>query len=76
MPFYSMRDVNTNEVTVICMTISEREEYLKTNPHMRQELSTPSIGDSIRLRVRKSPDTFKDVLRNIKAHHHGSVIDV
>lgn len=71
-----MRDTNTDEVEVLFMSISERGKYLEDHPHMKQDVSSPPLGDAIRLRITKNPDSFKDVLRNIKKHHHGSNIDV
>lgn len=73
MPNYTFRDNNTGEQFDIRMSISEREEYVQNNPHLTQLiLSAPSIGDSVRLGIRKPDDGFRDVLRNVKHHHPGS----
>ena len=50
--------------------MSEREEYLKSNPHMQQVIhSAPALGDSIRMGLKKPDDGFRDRLREIKKAH-------
>lgn len=48
------------------MSISDKEKYLAENPHIVQEFTNISIGDPVRLGLRKPDDTFRDVLRTIK----------
>jgi hypothetical protein len=70
MPSYTFKNVETDEVSTVMMSISEREEFLKTNPHMQQVIhSAPALGDSIRLGVRKPDEAFRDRLREIKKAH-------
>lgn len=45
------------------------ERYLPTPPGVGYSLG----GNNLR---KKTPDAFKDILRNIKSKHRGSVIDV
>lgn len=52
------------------MSISEREEYLKANPHVNQQIvSAPSLGDPVRLGLRKPDSGFRDRLKEIKKAH-------
>lgn len=36
--------------------------------------AAPAIGDPMRLGVRRAPDAFNDVLKNIKKNHYKSTI--
>jgi hypothetical protein len=70
MPQYTFRNVQTDEVSTVMMTIGEREEFLKTNPNMQQVIhSAPALGDSFRLGIRKPDEAFRDRLREIKKAH-------
>lgn len=76
MPFYTFMNTETDEKIEITMKISERDEYVKNNPHMKQLITgAPSLGDSVRLGLRKHDDGFNDVLKNIKSHHYKSNIN-
>lgn len=70
MPSYTFLNTTSGEVFTTIMSIAEREEYLKDNPHIQQQLiSAPSIGDSIRLGLKKPDNGFRDRLREIKKAH-------
>ena len=51
------------------MSMAEREEYLKANPHIQQQLAAPALGDPIRLGLRKPDNGFRDRLKEIKKQH-------
>lgn len=55
--------------------MSVREEYLKDNPQLESILlGAPSIGDPIRLGIRKPDNGFREVLSKAKeAHPLGNV---
>jgi hypothetical protein len=67
MPSYNFLDTNTNEYHELTMTIAEREEYIKNNPHMQPQLSTPAMGYS--LVTKKIDSGFRDRLKEIKKAH-------
>lgn len=70
MPSYTFLNTDSGEVFTTIMSIAEREEYLKANPHIQQQLiSAPSIGDSIRLGLKKPDNGFRDRLKEIKKQH-------
>jgi len=70
MPTYLMQNINNSEEFEIFMSITERDEYLKSNPHITQLMSgTPAICDPIRLGLRKPDDAFRDRLKEIKKSH-------
>ena len=75
MPTYNFRHRETGEITEKFFSLSLREEYLKDNPHLESVLlGAPSIGDPIRLGIRKPDDGFREVLAKAKeAHPRGDV---
>jgi hypothetical protein len=80
MPIYTFQDTNVtndpldkNSRVEISMRISELDNFKLENPHMKQLIvSAPSIGDSHRLGRIKPDEGFRDVLKNVKAHHPSS----
>jgi hypothetical protein len=73
LPTYTFLDINTNELIEESMKISELDEFKLKNPHLQQRIvRPPSIGDSVRLGLRKPDASFRDVLKNVKHHHGGS----
>lgn len=75
MPTYTFRNEETQEEFTTIMSLSEREEFLANNPHIKQCLATPAFGDSVRLGVRKIDRGFNDVLQKAKSAHIHSTID-
>lgn len=66
MPKYSFQDSNTGEVFDQMMKIAEKETFLADNPHLTQVITqAPSLGDSIRLGVRKSDSGWNDLMSRI-----------
>lgn len=75
MPTYTFRNEETNEEFTTIMSMSEREEFLKSNPNIKQCLATPAFADSVRMGVRKIDRSFNDVLIKAKSSHKHSTID-
>ena len=70
MPSYTFLNTTTGETFNEIMSISERENFLAQNPHVQQQIvSAPSLGDSIRMGLKKPDDGFRDRLREIKKAH-------
>ena len=70
MPTYTFLNTESGEVFTTIMSIAEREDYLKANPHIQQQLiSAPALGDSIRLGLKKPDNGFRDRLKEIKKAH-------
>jgi hypothetical protein len=70
MPTYTFLNTTNGESFTEIMSMSEREEYLASNPHIQQQIvSAPSLGDSIRLGLKKPENGFRDRLREIKKAH-------
>lgn len=69
MPIYSFRDKNTQETFDRVMSYDSKLEFLEENPHLESIItSAPSIGDSVRLGLKKPDQGFRDVLKNIKSN--------
>jgi len=57
----------TEEIVELHMSMSDRETYLEDNPQMKQViLNAPSVGDSMRLGVKRTDDNFNSLLKHIK----------
>ena len=78
MPTYTFREKENPETVFeqFFKTISQKEEFLLNNPHLEQiHTSAASIGDTIRLGLRKPDDAFRDKLKDIKRKHYGSTVN-
>ena len=68
MPNYTWLNKETNEEHTNTMTIAERDEYEKNNPHLQQVLRNFTMVDPISIGVTKPPADFqKYVLGRIKS---------
>lgn len=74
MPMYTFINKETNESEDKIMSFAERDAYLAENPHIKQALATPPLGDSARLGITKVSDGFNDILKNAKKSHLHSTI--
>lgn len=75
MPTYTFKNKETGSEETHFFSLAEREEYVKNNPNMVQQLSTPAFGDSVRLGIRRIDDNFNDVLKKAKSSHVHSTIE-
>lgn len=76
MPVYSIRNNQTQEEFEVTMKYSELTEYLVQNPNMQQIFTKfPGVVDSVRVGVRKTDNSFRDVLSKAKSAHIHSTID-
>lgn len=70
MPIYTFLNTETEERFELSLHIDEREEYLATNPHLKQVLSgAPSLHSGSGLTGRKPDNEFRDKLKEIKKAH-------
>ena len=68
MPNYTWSDKETGEEHTNTMTIAERDEYEKNNPHLRQVLKNFTMVDPVNIGVTKPPSDFmKNVIGRVKA---------
>lgn len=84
MPNYDYRCTNCgNVITDVQLPIAQRE-YPTTQPCpacqaegvIEQCITAPGVSYTANRGGLKTPETFKDILRNIKQHHRGSTIQV
>lgn len=76
MPLYTFENTETGKVSDIRMKISERDQYVIDNPHMKQLITgAPSIGDAHRMGVVKTPDSFNSLLKHIKKGNSKGITD-
>ena len=68
MPTYDFENKKTGEVFEKMMTIADKEQYLKDNPDIQQLLGMPKIVSGVD-GLRKTDDSFRDILRNIDKKH-------
>ena len=67
---------NTGEEIIEFMTMTERDNFLKENPHMEQLIhGFPGSADPTRLGLHKPDSEFRDLLKNVKSKHRGSNIN-
>jgi len=73
MPTYDFLNTETGEEFSALMKISEREEYLKANPHIQQILGATATVGGVSI-TGKIPDGFKEVLSKVSESHKGSAV--
>ena len=73
MPTYSFHNTETNEYFDSFMKISEREEYLKINPHIQPVATAAAIVGGVSI-TDKVPFGFKEVLSKVSEAHPNSSV--
>lgn len=74
MPTYVFEDRLTGEQFEEFLSISEKEEFLKSNPDYKQVLTAPNVVSGARVSTGKLGG-FKEVLQKVGEGHPGSVVD-
>lgn len=73
MAIYEFKNTETDEVYEKQMSIADMEQYLKDNPtHIRHHSGAASMGDPVRLGVKKQSDGFREVLQKISEKTPGA----
>tara|TARA_B110000967_G_C18893381_1_gene568918 strand:- start:3724 stop:3957 length:234 start_codon:yes stop_codon:yes gene_type:complete len=75
MPTYQYKNEETGEISDHFMSIAKMEQFDIDNPHMKKIIHAPAIGDSVRLGIKRTPDSFNDMLKTIKKTNAGSDIN-
>ena len=73
MPTYTFYNNQTGEQFDASMKISEREDYLNTNPHIKQVVTAPALVTGVTT-TNKVPDGFKEVLSKVSEAHPASPV--
>ena len=67
MPIYSIKNIETGEITEKMMSITEWERYKQEHPNEQQHFTSMHFADSISLGIKKPPSDFKEgVIDRIK----------
>lgn len=75
MPTYNFLNIETGEEFEAFMKISEREEYLKSNPQIQSVMTAPAIVSGVSTsKQNRVPDGFKEVLSKISEAHPASAV--
>ena len=70
MPTYNFIDTETGEEFESFMKISEREEFLKVNPHIQPVITAPNIVSGVvGVGSNRVPNGFKEVLSKVAESH-------
>jgi hypothetical protein len=68
-PSYNFRNEQTGEEYTEFFRMSELDEHLSANPHIKQLPSLTALVDPVRLGVTKPDARFRERLKEIKAGH-------
>jgi hypothetical protein len=75
MPTYEFFDTESDEIVEFIMKWSEREVFLKENPHYEPIISSPNIVSGVSTsKQNRVPDGFKEVLSKISENNKYSSI--
>ena len=75
MAIYTFHNSKTNKEEEVWMNISELDQFIIDNPHMKQLITQFGGFVSGKTGV-KSDDVFRDMLTEIKKVNPGSTIDI
>lgn len=78
MPLYDFLDTKTNEIFEKRMSIADKEQYMKKNPHIQSYLGNMAgipVIDPVRLGVRRTDAGWKEVMNKIHTRTAGSQLD-
>jgi len=72
MPIYTFHNNKTNKIFTEMMSIAEMEEYLKKNPHIKQQITQMNIVGGVSGLSYRSDGGWKDNLSRIAEAHPNS----
>jgi len=75
MPLYDFMNEETGEIESHQIKIAEYDEFCEQNPHLKRRLSAPGYADAARLGVTKTPESFNQLVKNIKKRYKHSTIE-
>ena len=74
MPIYTFENLKTGKVYDEMMSISEMEDYLKKNKHIKQQIHSVNIVGGIQGITHKTDQGFKEVLSKVAEAHPRSAL--
>lgn len=75
MPTYDLKNVETGEVKEMIISISKKEEMVASGEWEQVFLDTPRIVTHVGGIFNKTPDSWKDKLKDIKSKTGGNLDD-
>lgn len=67
MPSYTFKNTATEEVFELFLSIAAMEQFLAENENIQHHhTEAPSLGDPIRLGLKKPDAEFRDLMKHIK----------
>lgn len=69
MPIYNFKNVSSGEVIEKMCSIAMRDEMVASGEWIMHHQRAADIGDSIRMGLKKSDSTFRDMLKEMKKTH-------
>ena len=75
MPTYTFKNTNTEEVFDKFVSISAMEEMVGSGDFV-QIIGAPQIVAGVGNPHKKTPEGFKDILRNVKATQPGATMEI
>lgn len=74
MPTYTFLNNKTSKIEEHFLTMAKYDDFTKSNPHLSRHFTSDdiSLGDPVRLGIRKTDDGFKEVLSKINSANYKS----
>lgn len=69
MPVYTFENIKTGEEFTEFLAMSDKDTYLKKNPHLRQVITSINIVGGIQGITHKTDDGWKENMSRIAAAH-------
>lgn len=76
MPLYDFLNEETGEIESHQIKIAEYDEFCAQNPQLKRRLSAPGFADPARIGVSKTPESFNQLVKNIKKRYKHSTIEI
>ena len=73
MPTYDFLNTETGEIEELFLSLSQREQFLKDNPHIQQMIGATATVSGVSI-TGKIPDGFKEVLAKVSENHKQSSV--
>ena len=75
MPTYEFKDKETGEIEELFMKLSEKDQFLKDNPNLKQQITAPNFitrrdGDVLKA----AGSGWNEVLQKVGEHHPNSKV--
>ena len=66
MPLYDFKNTKTDEIEEHSVKLADYDQFVKDNPHLERQLSTPGLISATGNIINKTSTDWKNHLENIK----------